>query len=305
MGHPGRRAMLRSARDEERTASELAAIAGLSPSAASPHLKLLRETGLMHVRVDAKRRLYRVDLAAARGGASRLGRALGRSPRRPQVEGRSSQPARSPSTNAVGMKLVEKRIFIAASPTRVYELLTDEELLVEWMAPHAELDPRPGGTLTWTHSQRRQRRRDLRRTRPLSPHRVHLRVGPRRRPHPTGIDHRGDQPAPARGRHRAPPRPSGTCRTNGRRTLRRMEQLPGPARRARGGSRPWARPIGSRTRSRRPRSRDAMSARAASSSGERKVLEARRPAPHAGRCDPLDHDGLPVPAPRRRLLCQL
>jgi DNA-binding transcriptional ArsR family regulator len=62
MGHPGRRAMLRLARDEERSASELAAVAGLSPSAASLHLKLLRETGLMHVRVDAKRRLYRVDL---------------------------------------------------------------------------------------------------------------------------------------------------------------------------------------------------------------------------------------------------
>ena len=62
MGHPGRRAMLRLARDEERTASELAEVAGLSPSAASPHLKLMRDTGLMHVRVDAKRRLYRVDL---------------------------------------------------------------------------------------------------------------------------------------------------------------------------------------------------------------------------------------------------
>lgn len=62
MGHPGRRAMLRLARDEERTATELAAAAGLAPSAASPHLKLLRETGLMHVRVDARRRLYRVDL---------------------------------------------------------------------------------------------------------------------------------------------------------------------------------------------------------------------------------------------------
>lgn len=61
IGHPGRRAMLRLARDEERTASELAEVAGLSPSAASPHLKLLRESGLMHVRVDAKRRLYRVD----------------------------------------------------------------------------------------------------------------------------------------------------------------------------------------------------------------------------------------------------
>lgn len=62
MGHPGRRAMLRLARDGERTASELAAAAGLSPSAASPHLKLLREVGLMHVRVDAKHRRYQVDL---------------------------------------------------------------------------------------------------------------------------------------------------------------------------------------------------------------------------------------------------
>ena len=63
MGHPGRRAMLRLARDEERSASELAGAAKLSPSAASPHLKLLRDAGLMHVRVDAKRRLYHVDLA--------------------------------------------------------------------------------------------------------------------------------------------------------------------------------------------------------------------------------------------------
>lgn len=53
--------MLRLARDGERTATELAEAAGLSPSAASQHLKLLKDVGLMHVRVDAKRRLYRVD----------------------------------------------------------------------------------------------------------------------------------------------------------------------------------------------------------------------------------------------------
>jgi DNA-binding transcriptional ArsR family regulator len=63
MGHPGRRAMLSSARDGERTASELADAAGLSPSAASQHLRQLREAGLMVVRVDARRRLYHVDLA--------------------------------------------------------------------------------------------------------------------------------------------------------------------------------------------------------------------------------------------------
>lgn len=61
MGHAGRRAMLRLARDGECTATELADAAGLSPSAASQHLKLLKDVGLMHVRVDAKRRLYSVD----------------------------------------------------------------------------------------------------------------------------------------------------------------------------------------------------------------------------------------------------
>jgi DNA-binding transcriptional ArsR family regulator len=63
IGHPGRRAMLRLAWDGERSSSELAEAAGLSPSAASQHLKLLREAGLVHVRVDANRRLYRVDAA--------------------------------------------------------------------------------------------------------------------------------------------------------------------------------------------------------------------------------------------------
>jgi DNA-binding transcriptional ArsR family regulator len=61
ISHRGRRAMLRLAWDAERTSSELADAAGLSRSAASQHLKLLREAGLVHVRVDANRRLYRVD----------------------------------------------------------------------------------------------------------------------------------------------------------------------------------------------------------------------------------------------------
>jgi DNA-binding transcriptional ArsR family regulator len=54
--------MLRLAH-QEHTASELAAAAGLSPSAASPHLKLLRQVGLLQMRVDARRRLYQVDFA--------------------------------------------------------------------------------------------------------------------------------------------------------------------------------------------------------------------------------------------------
>ncbi|MEZ5217790.1 MAG: SRPBCC domain-containing protein [Ilumatobacteraceae bacterium] len=49
------------------------------------------------------------------------------------------------------MKLVEKIVSIAASPSEVYALLTQADLLIEWMAPIAELDPVPGGTVSWTH----------------------------------------------------------------------------------------------------------------------------------------------------------
>ena len=62
LAHPGRRAMLRCVWDDERPATELAAAAGLSPSAASQHLKLLRDVGLVTMRVDRTRRLYRADL---------------------------------------------------------------------------------------------------------------------------------------------------------------------------------------------------------------------------------------------------
>lgn len=62
IAHPGRRAMLRLVWDVERPATELANAAGMSKSAASQHLKLLRDAGLMTVRVDANRRLYRADL---------------------------------------------------------------------------------------------------------------------------------------------------------------------------------------------------------------------------------------------------
>jgi DNA-binding transcriptional ArsR family regulator len=60
ISHRGRRTMLRLAWSSERTSSELAEGAGLSRSAASQHLKILRDAGLMHVRVDANRRLYSV-----------------------------------------------------------------------------------------------------------------------------------------------------------------------------------------------------------------------------------------------------
>jgi DNA-binding transcriptional ArsR family regulator len=61
ISHPGRRVMLRLAWDAERTSSELADAVGLSRSAASQHLRVLRDAKLVEVRVDGNRRLYRVD----------------------------------------------------------------------------------------------------------------------------------------------------------------------------------------------------------------------------------------------------
>jgi DNA-binding transcriptional ArsR family regulator len=61
IANPRRRAMLELVWDGERTASEIAARSGLSRPAASQHLRVLREAGLVHVRVAGNRRLYRSD----------------------------------------------------------------------------------------------------------------------------------------------------------------------------------------------------------------------------------------------------
>lgn len=62
ISHPGRREMLRLVLDDELTVNELAARVGVSQPAASQHLKVLREAGLVRGRVDGRRRLYRVDV---------------------------------------------------------------------------------------------------------------------------------------------------------------------------------------------------------------------------------------------------
>jgi DNA-binding transcriptional ArsR family regulator len=58
--------------DRELPVSELAARTGMSQPAASQHLKVLRDAGLVRPRVDGRRRLYRVDVE----GLERLRREL-------------------------------------------------------------------------------------------------------------------------------------------------------------------------------------------------------------------------------------
>jgi DNA-binding transcriptional ArsR family regulator len=60
--HPARRTMLQLVLDRELPVGELADRAGLSQPAASQHLKVLRDAGLVRGRADGRRRLYRVDV---------------------------------------------------------------------------------------------------------------------------------------------------------------------------------------------------------------------------------------------------
>ncbi|HEX6332043.1 MAG TPA: metalloregulator ArsR/SmtB family transcription factor [Actinomycetota bacterium] len=62
IAHPGRRAMLRVVIDREVPAGELATLTGLTQPAASQHLRVLRDAGLVDVRVDGPRRLYRANV---------------------------------------------------------------------------------------------------------------------------------------------------------------------------------------------------------------------------------------------------
>lgn len=58
---PTRRRILERLLDGETAAGELAAAFAVSRPAVSRHLRVLRETGLVRVRVDGKRRLYALE----------------------------------------------------------------------------------------------------------------------------------------------------------------------------------------------------------------------------------------------------
>jgi DNA-binding transcriptional ArsR family regulator len=60
LAEPNRRQILDLLRDGELPVGELVAQLGVSQPAVSKHLRILREAGLVEVRGDAQRRLYRV-----------------------------------------------------------------------------------------------------------------------------------------------------------------------------------------------------------------------------------------------------
>jgi DNA-binding transcriptional ArsR family regulator len=60
LAEPNRRRILDLLRERERPVGELVAALRVSQPAVSKHLRVLREAGIVAVRVDAQRRLYRV-----------------------------------------------------------------------------------------------------------------------------------------------------------------------------------------------------------------------------------------------------
>jgi DNA-binding transcriptional ArsR family regulator len=75
LAEPSRRRMIELLGGGERSAGALAGAFALTPAAVSQHLKVLREAGLVRVRVDGQRRIYSLDpdgLAAVDAWLDRL-----------------------------------------------------------------------------------------------------------------------------------------------------------------------------------------------------------------------------------------
>jgi DNA-binding transcriptional ArsR family regulator len=60
LAEPTRRRILDELRQEERPVNDLVQILGVNQPGVSRHLRVLREAGLVEVRQDAQRRLYRL-----------------------------------------------------------------------------------------------------------------------------------------------------------------------------------------------------------------------------------------------------
>jgi DNA-binding transcriptional ArsR family regulator len=67
IAEPNRRRLLELLRNGERPAGDLVEATGLSQPGVSKHLRQLREAGLVSVRADGQRRLYRLEAGEMAG----------------------------------------------------------------------------------------------------------------------------------------------------------------------------------------------------------------------------------------------
>ncbi len=143
LADPHRRRILELVADGELTAGRIAEHFTLTRPAVSQHLAVLVEAGLLELRREGTRRLYRTRRAGFAGAAlllegfwdDRLGRLV-----------RAVGPdADRPAADPVERVCVQREVYLAAGPDRVWVMLTDPEAATGWMGVSARIDPRPGG----------------------------------------------------------------------------------------------------------------------------------------------------------------
>src|ERR687895_2475511 len=104
LSHPARRELVRLCSGGERSAGELGDLVRLRQPATSQHLRMLRDAGLLVVRRDGNRRLYRVDFARLAGVRDALDQLWGaRLPdlkRAAEARARSAAEAGTPAAEA-------------------------------------------------------------------------------------------------------------------------------------------------------------------------------------------------------------
>lgn len=144
LAEPRRREILRLVAGIERTSGEIAAHFDVTGPAVSQHLAVLAAAGLVSVRRQGTRRLYRArpeGLTAVRAFVDEFWDvALRRLVAAAEIEERRLAMATSQTADAL-----EREVRIAARPETVFAFFTDSEKMLRWMGVSADLDPRPGG----------------------------------------------------------------------------------------------------------------------------------------------------------------
>ena len=158
---PTRRAILRLVRDRSCRWRDRRHFPSISRPAVSQHLRVLTDAGLVEVRPDGNRRLYRWRREGLRDAATfldemwaddfaRLKVAAEREewPERTRARANLTAPTTAKGNAAVtetDTNVVEQTLRIGARPETVWQYWTDPQQMCDWWGAAAELDPRPGG----------------------------------------------------------------------------------------------------------------------------------------------------------------
>ncbi len=175
-----RRSILRLVRDEERSSGDLAGqFRTMGRPAVSQHLRVLHEAGLVTIRAEGNRRMYRArtegltdmwryldEMWTDRLARLKIAAEQTEWPQRRRAQLRASKTSKQSGDPAesnrrkpkppdegqavrdqpTALRTIEQRVRIAATPETVWMFWTDPARLCEGWGIRAEVEPRPGGT---------------------------------------------------------------------------------------------------------------------------------------------------------------